>query len=708
MNITIKLQNLILFILIPFLLIATVLTGWLIYSDLYTTILNGFDKKLYAISTVTSSFIDGEEHTQIYLNIKQVRGLAYDDSSNVMYANVIQDDGVLKLNLDTGEVTKLDIAGLDGLGELAFDPQTKTLYGIDEMEGNLLRIDVETNESEILGTMSVECHGLAFDPHRNILYSNNENLLELNPKNGKATVVGDIGFYGVRGLAFDSNTKTLYGADISSNQLIKIDTEIGKGSEVGTFIWKYNQNQPLKLGNWGLTFNPNQNKLYGSTTAPLIQIDPQTGKIETVDNKIISGEESQLYQNYVRRMQTILEKRDLTYLYTCVLEERAQKMRYVLESPQDSPYDIGFVGYEDPDAPEEGIRDSWLKGSVFLSEIIYWEEWGYLKSAYSPIYNQDKIVGLAGADVNISIINKKTNIALIKVLIIGLGSLIIGILVSFYITRKLTEPISQLKDGALLVAAGRYGQQIEIKAPSELETLANSFNKMSKSLKDTITQLTLSNEELEKRRRSQELMRFISRKIDDAKFADSALLVHDYFFTEDYSLDTSGWFMKDDKFVLWLADSPEKPLDSIKLKNDIYEIVKRAYIFSDGEWEQMKEKLDNLFMDDLYCVCFFDPEHGMLKSYVRRDVELILSDNLGEIQIINLKQTDSIYLKANHMVMLSSLDLGKIANMVNLPKSISDSKFEANILFQNISRILSSFNIDDRKDNGIVALMVKK
>jgi HAMP domain-containing protein len=621
---------------------------------------------------------------------------------------VIQDVGVLKWNLDSGQVTKLEIAGLDGLGELAFDSKTNTLYGIDELEGNLLRIDIERNESEILGTIDVECHGLAFDPERDILYSNNENLLELNPKNGKATIIGSIGVEGIRGLAFDSDTKTLYGADIVTNQLIHIDTQSGKGTEIGSFIWKYNQNQPLKLGTWGLTVNSNQNKLYGSTTAPLIQIDPQTAHMENFDNKITGGEESQLYQNYVRRMQTILEKRDLTYLYTCVLEDRAQKMRYVLESPQDSPYDIGFVGYEDPDTPEEGIRDSWLKGSVFLSEIIYWEEWGYLKSAYSPIYNQDKIVGLAGADVNISIINKKTNIALIKVLIIGLGSLIIGILVSFYITRKLTEPISQLKDGALLVAAGKYGQQIEIKAPSELETLANSFNKMSKSLKDTITQLTRSNEELEKRRRTQELMRFISRKIDDATFADSALLVHDYFFIEDYSFNASGWFMKDDKFVLWLADSPENALDSIKLKNDIYEIMKRAYISSDGVWDRMKEKLDNLFVDVLYCVCFFDPEHGILKSYVRRDVNMILSDNSGEIQIINLKQTDSIYLQSNHMIMLSSLDLAKIANMVNLPKSISDSEFEADILLQNIKRILSSFHIDDRKDNGIVALMVKK
>ena len=51
--------------LIPLLLMVTVVLGATIYSTLRAVILQGFDRKLSALSTVTGAFVDGEDHAAI-------------------------------------------------------------------------------------------------------------------------------------------------------------------------------------------------------------------------------------------------------------------------------------------------------------------------------------------------------------------------------------------------------------------------------------------------------------------------------------------------------------------------------------------------------------------------------------------------------------------------------------------------------------------
>ena len=72
-----RLQTLILLILIPSLLTATMVFGWMVYSGLYNVIMHGFEEKLRAISTVTGAFVQGEHHDQIMLS-HRVTAMAYD------------------------------------------------------------------------------------------------------------------------------------------------------------------------------------------------------------------------------------------------------------------------------------------------------------------------------------------------------------------------------------------------------------------------------------------------------------------------------------------------------------------------------------------------------------------------------------------------------------------------------------------------------
>src|SRR5262245_35083346 len=64
-NFRLKMQSMILLVLIPSLLLVTLVISGLTYSGLHYVILEGFDRKLSAISTVMGAFIDGDEHAEI-------------------------------------------------------------------------------------------------------------------------------------------------------------------------------------------------------------------------------------------------------------------------------------------------------------------------------------------------------------------------------------------------------------------------------------------------------------------------------------------------------------------------------------------------------------------------------------------------------------------------------------------------------------------
>lgn len=99
-----------------------------------------------------------------------------------------------KVNLSTGNLTYIGTAGGLVFGDIAF-----------RRDGKLFAVGVPTGYSTV-------------------------NLYEINPTNGKATIIGSTDNYELNSLTFDTDG-TLYSA---SNALYTINTSTGKASLVGS------------------------------------------------------------------------------------------------------------------------------------------------------------------------------------------------------------------------------------------------------------------------------------------------------------------------------------------------------------------------------------------------------------------------------------------------------------------------------------------
>ncbi len=72
---------------------------------------------------------------------------------------------------------------------------------------------------------------------------------------------------------------------------------------------------------------------------------------------------------------------------------------------------------------------------------------------------------------------------------IGLALGLLGLLITYWLTKKLVSPLTQLADAAEGIAAGRYSQRIRVNSSDEFGMLARSFERMSSELGSREAQL---------------------------------------------------------------------------------------------------------------------------------------------------------------------------------------------------------------------------
>lgn len=90
---------------------------------------------------------------------------------------------------------------------------------------------------------------------------------------------------------------------------------------------------------------------------------------------------------------------------------------------------------------------------------------------------------------------------------------IVLLLLIYFITKSITNPIRKLSKASMVIASGIFDAKIDIKTKSELGLLANNFNKMSYELKQREEDLLSANKEL--------------RVLDDSKTKFLLLISHE-------------------------------------------------------------------------------------------------------------------------------------------------------------------------------------
>ena len=91
-----------------------------------------------------------------------------------------------------------------------------------------------------------------------------------------------------------------------------------------------------------------------------------------------------------------------------------------------------------------------------------------------------------------------------KILVISLVVTIFAILMSFLISRRISNPVAKLREAAIQIGNGKLDAEIEVESDDEIGELAGSFKKMTEDIKKTTTSIEHLNKEVAQRKQAEQ------------------------------------------------------------------------------------------------------------------------------------------------------------------------------------------------------------
>ncbi|HEY4553605.1 MAG TPA: methyl-accepting chemotaxis protein [Bacillaceae bacterium] len=199
--------------------------------------------------------------------------------------------------------------------------------------------------------------------------------------------------------------------------------------------------------------------------------------------------ETEYYHQLREQLNEFREKTGLTYLYTMARKQvdGAYEYYYMADGMP-----VGSEGESSLGDKEEEIDSFPAMVETFEKESLqvamtYSDEWGGNVSAYYPIKAKSgDVIGIIGADLDVTHVYHTMNVNKEKLLITTLLILIISVAVILAFTYYLLKPLKDLTTQVKLVGEGDLTSDIQIDRTDEIGALADATKKMQQNIRDMI------------------------------------------------------------------------------------------------------------------------------------------------------------------------------------------------------------------------------
>ena len=114
-----------------------------------------------------------------------------------------------------------------------------------------------------------------------------------------------------------------------------------------------------------------------------------------------------------------------------------------------------------------------------------------------PLEKDGEIVGVVRTSISVSEIDTTLGSINRKIVLAGLLLIFLAAVASLYIARRISQPIEEMKRGALRFAEGNFSRTLLVPNSEELGSLADVLNHMAKQLDEKIRTITQQRNELE-------------------------------------------------------------------------------------------------------------------------------------------------------------------------------------------------------------------
>lgn len=459
------------------------------FRGLRAIILEGFDRKLTAVSTGTAAFINPADHQQLF-EPPAIAGVVPNPTGGGWWSVHLETGNFLRLDATTGRYESTDLRAPTAFTHIAAAETPGEVFLADGETGILTRVNLATGNAGETVTLEPPLYAFATDQAEARLYVASREFLWIDLASGVTTVLPPLPFR-PRGMAFDDSRRAVWLLDEAGETLLEVDADSGtvrsrvtltapKAPAESAGPTYFAPGLPVRVVALGI--EPGTHRLFGFGTS-MLTIDPATGHVDLGARAPAYGRErGPIYREYVPYLRAVHNQVGTRYLYT----QKVQNLTVITYG-----LDAGIGDDHSPllsvdELPPEAIapvQRLQVNGDRYVGPITPWEQWGLLKAAFAPIFDAEgEVVAMAGADIDVTTIEADLHRALVVTIGAGVAMLLVAGLFSLYAARRLTAPLEVIRTSALRVAAGDHTHSMTVTEPRELGLLSRQFNAVSQRL----------------------------------------------------------------------------------------------------------------------------------------------------------------------------------------------------------------------------------
>jgi methyl-accepting chemotaxis protein len=222
------------------------------------------------------------------------------------------------------------------------------------------------------------------------------------------------------------------------------------------------------------------------TAASMIDGDKFEALIKTLDA------EDPYYVDTQARLLYLKGFSNAKYLYSMAPVEGNEYM-YIIDgstTPDDEEEFSALGDTEDVSSYDPAFFRCWETQKTEFSDMTNQEEWGWLISIYTPVFNSSgKMVGIVGCDFDAEILHASIMAVAIRHVIIGVGFVVAGGLLLLFLLRMIFVRLEHISVILREISQGEgdLTKRIKVSGADEIDELAVYFNLTLEKIKSLVT-----------------------------------------------------------------------------------------------------------------------------------------------------------------------------------------------------------------------------